>query len=981
MTFDIDDSLLFWCNQIDQAIMKMDLKTNDVTKLYDGVSDGLADLAVDWVANNVYWSDRYYNWIMMSDYNGNFHHVVVNTELGEPSGIAVDPMNSKLYWVDYDGNARIESVTLTGENRTLLASENDGIAIPYALTLDYDNRRLYWTDLYHEAMYSLDVDAAPGQMDIKLEYGGRGLYYPFFMNLNEDYFFISEYEYDYIMILPRDNATYDNAALLHVYPSTPFAIAFYDVTRQPPHDNMCAVDNGGCDQLCISTPDINIDHCLCTAGYVMDSNGTCVEDRHLIPGHKLLIAYPEGICSTPVNLADVQNLSGVLNCFLYATISHFDYDFQQEMLYVYMPSDAAIKRVRVRENEAFEIVHSDVRNVGGIAVDWISATLYWTETTNNKIMISRLDGLYKSIIADVDNPLAIGVHPLREYLFWIVGGPNPWIERSTLSGGHRVKLVTVDIVQPVAMAIDYDNDRIYWADEGTLKLESVATDGNERTLVITEAHTQVTFGGVAVYQDLVMWTKKDIDDNHLVFYETGTPTISRIFDFPYDLGAIKVYDERMQPRLNAINPCIYATCSGICVPNKGNEDCICEIDNLNCTRVVSCPSNFLHGSIPIDCDNTEGMNCSYTCDKGFHAIDTGQLVCTDTGAWDRDVDTLCNFGFGTGSRLIYTDSYTPLFAPLSDLGIIDQTTESLYQSLQSDGDTKYVKLHGGFNEYKSVLTYDIDDGFIFWGDVDNKAIVKMDLKTDDVTILYDGVSEGLGDLAVDWVANNVYWSDSSYNWIMMSDYNGRFHHVVVNTGLSEPFGIVVDPMKSKIYWADWNGNGRIESATLLGENRTILAGGNDDFGSARGITLDFENRRLYWIDSNSGAMNSIDVDADPDEMVIRLEYAGDGLFYPSFMDLDKNYYFINEYIFGYIMILPRDSATFENAVFYTRDEYLWTPLSLAIHDVTRQPPHDNMCAVDNGGCDQLCISTPDINSDHCLCTAGYVMDSNSSCVE
>ena len=48
---------------------------------------------MDWVSDNIYWTDQVYNWIVMSPLEGdaNIFHTVIDTELDKPGGIAVHP--------------------------------------------------------------------------------------------------------------------------------------------------------------------------------------------------------------------------------------------------------------------------------------------------------------------------------------------------------------------------------------------------------------------------------------------------------------------------------------------------------------------------------------------------------------------------------------------------------------------------------------------------------------------------------------------------------------------------------------------------------------------------------------------------------------------------------------------------------------------------------------------------------------------------
>lgn len=55
-----------------------------------------------------------------------------------------------------------------------------------------------------------------------------------------------------------------------------------------------------------------------------------------------------------------------------------------------------------------------------------------------------------------------------------------------------------------------------------------------------------------------------------------------------------------------------------------------------------------------------------------------------------------------------------------------------------------------------------------------------------------------------------------------------------------------------LFWTDWEGhNPRIERSTMSGKNRTIIHVIEPALGGGwpNGLTLDFEVRRLYWIDA------------------------------------------------------------------------------------------------------------------------------------
>ena len=48
-------------------------------------------------------------------------------------------------------------------------------------------------------------------------------------------------------------------------------------------------------------------------------------------------------------------------------------------------------------------------------------------------------------------------------------------------------------------------------------------------------------------------------------------------------------------------------------------------------------------------------------------------------------------------------------------------------------------------------------------------------------------------LAIDWIARNIYWTESKLNRIEVARIDGTSRRIVVGEGLDEPRGIVVDP--------------------------------------------------------------------------------------------------------------------------------------------------------------------------------------------
>jgi len=59
------------------------------------------------------------------------------------------------------------------------------------------------------------------------------------------------------------------------------------------------------------------------------------------------------------------------------------------------------------------LVNQNLKNPGGLAIDWVTRKLYWTDATTDRIEVSNLDGGNRSILVfgKLDKPRDIVVHP------------------------------------------------------------------------------------------------------------------------------------------------------------------------------------------------------------------------------------------------------------------------------------------------------------------------------------------------------------------------------------------------------------------------------------------------------------------------------------------------------------------------------------------------------------------------------------------
>jgi hypothetical protein len=74
----------------------------------------------------------------------------------------------------------------------------------------------------------------------------------------------------------------------------------------------------------------------------------------------------------------------------------------------------------------------------------------------------------------------------------------------------------------------------------------------------------------------------------------------------------------------------------------------------------------------------------------------------------------------------------------------------------------------------------------------------------------------------------------------------------IKTGV-QPFGIAVDHLAGKIYWADPNAN-TISRCNMDGSGTQVIISGAGEADYSRMIKLDLTNGKIYWTDANLGTV-------------------------------------------------------------------------------------------------------------------------------
>ena len=110
---------------------------------------------------------------------------------------------------------------------------------------------------------------------------------------------------------------------------------------------------------------------------------------------------------------------------------------------------------------------------------------------------------------------------------------------------------------------------------------------------------------------------------------------------------------------------------------------------------------------------------------------------------------------------------------------------------------------------------------VYWTD-QSKGIFRTELDGSDViNVVADDVDQPDG-VAVDWIAGNLFWSDTGTDRIEVSKLDGTSRKVLVSRGLDEPRDIALDPINGWMYWSDWGDVAKIERAWMDGTHRQVV---------------------------------------------------------------------------------------------------------------------------------------------------------------
>nr|XP_036228600.1 very low-density lipoprotein receptor isoform X11 [Bactrocera oleae]XP_036228601.1 very low-density lipoprotein receptor isoform X11 [Bactrocera oleae] len=286
------------------------------------------------------------------------------------------------------------------------------------------------------------------------------------------------------------------------------------------------------------------------------------------------------------------------------------------------------------------------------------------------------------------------------------------------------------------------------------------------------------------------------------------------------------------------------------------------------------------------------------------------------------------------------------------------------------------------NNTKSATALDFvfRTGMIFWSDVSTQSIYKAPIdEGNDKSIVLKDHSVTSDGLAVDWIYNHIYFTDTHKCTLELTNFDGNMGKVLIEDGLDIPRSIALDPIEGWMYWSDWGASPRIERAGMDGSHRTTII--NYDVKWPNGITLDLVRKRIYWVDGKLNIIASANYDGSQRRQIL---YSTDYLRHPfSITTFEDNIYWSD---WDKQTVFKANKFNGKGVEAVTALHQLQHPMVVHVYHPYRQPDGINHCQAVNGHCSHLCLPAPRINERSprisCACPTGLkLMEDRLMCVE
>ncbi|XP_038050592.1 sushi, von Willebrand factor type A, EGF and pentraxin domain-containing protein 1-like isoform X2 [Patiria miniata] len=643
LDIDVRSKTMFFSDFVHKTIQSVRLTDGAAVELVVGGVGSVEGIAVDWLSQNLYWTDSQLDHISVARYDGSNRRILLKDNVLDPRSIVIHPGQRLMFWTEFGPPGQIERASLDGSIRRVILDNVDGLN---GLSIDFDEDRIYYADRSSGSIQHMDFE---GNGRTRL-YARTGAQF-FDIDIHKDYLLWTEWNtFNGLHAINRENRRIVQSHSINN--ESTYGVRVYSDDRQPDYDSVCE-DNGGCQHLClpISTGGMR---CDCSAGYQLHTdNHACVP--------ALDILYDDFLFASDTYLHSIFQFDLSNPSLNYSALQLDTRTIENPVALAYDPmtaqvywSDVVQNTIRrayiINGSQEILFTHEHVETPDGLTIDPASRLLFWTDMGLPSIQVAHLDGSDRKILVrtDIEHPRAILADPGNGLLYWSDWGQVAKIEQAYMDGSNRVVLANTSLAWPNGLALDFRANKLYWCDAKTDKIEALDLSSMTRVVLIDLGPSNHPFS-IALHGPYIYWS--DWSKRALMRADKDTGANNATVgsaDFARLNGLYAYSSQDHDPFSNACvdGPLTNGGCSSLCLPTPTYRVCACPDgstlapDGLSCSGTIQCPATFPHGNVQADCQRVPGSTCNVECDTGYQPRDS-RISCGPSGFWDAATDAIC----------------------------------------------------------------------------------------------------------------------------------------------------------------------------------------------------------------------------------------------------------------------------------------------------------------------------------------------------
>ena len=269
--------------------------------------------------------------------------------------------------------------------------------------------------------------------------------------------------------------------------SQPLSVHVHHPVLQPELPNPC--QDNQCEHVCLLSPSSGKGYvCKCRPGFrLVAVDGSCVQKDNPY----LMVVKKSQIVDISVTPEDESNRGHITPIVDLKYGKSLDYDEKEQKIYwvetageddingtLYMSSVGGGDKINFFDEFDTGMVGSPY----AIAFDWVGRNLYIANQESATIELVRVDGKRKKRMTVLHNdgtdkgvgkPVAIAVDPQNGKLYWLdQGGPKvpPKIGKANMDGSSPSILLSKNLTHPEFLTLDLTNDMIYFSSSNDAKV-------------------------------------------------------------------------------------------------------------------------------------------------------------------------------------------------------------------------------------------------------------------------------------------------------------------------------------------------------------------------------------------------------------------------------------------------------------------------------------------------------------------------------